>query len=55
MWPLRCLTTFLQNLSSSADIGLNDLVETISPDRKWLVFAQADYSGSNLMAVECFR
>jgi hypothetical protein len=32
-----------------------DLGLTVSPDGRWLLFAQPDYRGSNLMLVEGFR
>jgi Tol biopolymer transport system component len=40
----------IARIEGSVDLGL-----AVSPDRKSLVFAQADYRGSNLMLVEGFR
>jgi len=40
----------IARIEGTVDLGL-----AVSPDRKSLVFAQADYRGSNLMLVEGFR
>ena len=42
--------TSLYTLSKRIDLGL-----TLSPDQRYLLFAQLDYVGSDLMAVENFR
>jgi hypothetical protein len=42
--------TSLYKLAKPVDLGL-----AVSPDRRYLLFAQNDFSGSDLMLVEGFR